>query len=260
MRKDSLHKIINSKNVESSQIRFDMLNLEKELAQNRARQKAERMLFIVISVSVFICLSVVVLVLRLKFVKDRQERIWEEKNEKLLLEQQLKEKETTALIEQERLTNEIENKNKQLIAETLFQSNRDKLIQELIAAFSDDSALNRNPVLGAIVRKLKRQLKDSADVNNFLYQFEQTNPSLLLLLNEQYPDLSPDDITLLSYIYVERGDIKRIAIALNISPEACQKRKERLAVKMGVKTADLYKNLLNIMRSSIYSELYKDDM
>jgi tetratricopeptide (TPR) repeat protein len=262
MKKDSLQKVINNSNLESSRIRFDMLNLEKELAQNKAKQRADRILFIVICVGIFIFLFISFLIFRLRAIKNKQQKILElekEKNEKLLLEKQLKENETLALIEQGRLTNEIENKNKRLIAETLFQSNRDKLLKELIEACSADTLLSKNPLLDSIIKRLRRQLKDTADVNNFLYQFEQINPSLHMLIKEQYPDLSIDDIQLLSYIYVERGDIKKIAHLLNISVEASQKRKERLAVKMSIKTADLYNHLLNIMRSSIFKELSRDD-
>jgi tetratricopeptide (TPR) repeat protein len=263
MKKDSLQKVINNRNLESSRIKFDMLNLEKELAQNKARQRSDRILFIVICGSIFIFLFIAFLIFRIRALKNKQQKILElekEKNEKLLLGQQLKERETLALIEQKRLTNEIENKNKQLIAGTLFQSNRDKLIKELIEACSADTLLNKNPMLSSIIKKLKRQLKDTADVNNFLHQLEQINPSLFTLLKERYPELSIDDIHLLSYIYVERGDIKKIASLLNISVEASQKRKERLAVKMGIKTADLYSHLLNIMRSSIFKEISDEDV
>jgi tetratricopeptide (TPR) repeat protein len=258
VKKDSLYKVINNRNLESSQIKFDLLNMEKELAQNRAKQMTERILFSVIFVSVLGFLIASILVLRLKIVKDKQKKILElekEKNEKLLLQQQLQEKETIALLEQERLTNEIENKNKQLIVETLFQSSRDKVIKELIELISKEPLLEKSTTLKAIIKKLKRQLKDSADINNFLLQFEQANASLLVLLKETYQDLSVDDIQLLSYIYVEVKDIKKIARLLNISAEACQKRKERLAIKLGIKTTDLYNYLLNIMRSSISKEL-----
>jgi tetratricopeptide (TPR) repeat protein len=259
MKKDSLHKIINSKNLENSRIKFDMLNLEKELVENRAKQKADRILFATVSISILVLLIVLVLVFRLKAEKNKQQKILElekEKNEKLLLEQQLKEKEIQAFLEQERLTNKIENKDKQLIAEALFHSNRDKLIKELIQVFSEDSLMSKPPVLEDIIKKLEQQLKDSADVNIFQLQLEQTNPSLLSLLKEQYPDLSTDDIHLLSYIYVERGEIKKIARLMNISVDACQKRKERLSIKMGIKTADFYSHLLNIMRTSISKELF----
>jgi tetratricopeptide (TPR) repeat protein len=258
IKKDSLHKIVNNKNMENSRIKFDMLNLEKELTENRAKQRADRILFGMISITIVIFLIVLVVIFRLKAEKNKQQKILElekEKNEKLLLEQQLKERETRAFFEQKRLTNEIENKDKLLIAEALFQSNRDKLIKELIEVFSEDSLMDKSPIMENIIKKLQQQLKDSVDINYFQVQLSQTNPSLLSLLKEQYPDLSPDDIHLLSYIYVERGEIKKIARLLDISVDACQKRKERLAIKMGIKTADFYNHLLNIMRSSIFKEL-----
>jgi len=245
--KDSLHKINAFNDIENNCIRFELLNSERELLENRNKQKAERTLFMVIAISIFILACVSFWMLRLRTIKNKQQKAFE-------LEQKLKERETLALLEQERLKNEIENKNKQLIAKSLFQSNRSKLITELITAFSEAPSQNESLMVEKIIQQLKMQLKDLGDVDNFLEQYEQINPSLLLLLKEKHPTLSPDDIHLLSYIYLNM-EIKKIAHLLNISVDACQKRKERLAVKLGIKTIDLHHYLLNIMRVSISQDL-----
>ena len=245
--KDSLHKINAFNDIENTCIRFELLNSERELSENRDKQKAERTLFMVVAISIVILVCISFWLFRLRTIKNKQQKAFE-------LEQKLKERETLALLEQERLKNEIENKNKQLIAKSLFQSNRNKLITELITAFSEAPSQNESLMVEKIIQQLKMQLKDLGDVNNFLEQYEQINPSLLLLLKEKHPTLSPDDIHLLSYIYLNM-DIKRIAHLLNISVDACQKRKERLAVKLGIKTIDLHPYLFNIMRASISQDL-----
>ena len=251
---DSLRKVNNSDYLESNLIRFELINSEKQLSENRIKQRTDRITFAVIA---FFILLLASFLLWMQSIKNKQKKLFElerGKNEKLLLEQKLKERETLALLEQERFKNEIENKNKQLIANTLFQSNRNKLIKELIEAFSTTPLQSEGSILKSIIKKLKVQLEDYGDVNNFLRQFEQINPSLLLLLKEKHSNLSHEDIHLLSYVYLDM-DIKKIAHLLNISVSACQKRKERLAVKLGINTIDLYKYLLSIMQSSNSKDL-----
>jgi len=265
---DSLRKINNKDYLKSNLIRFELLNSEKELAESKAKQKAERMLFIVVIIAIFILAMIFIWVLRIQSIRNKQRKqiteleLQHEKNqnllqqeqlnnEKLRLEQQLKEQETFALLEQERLASEIDNKNKQLMARVLFQSNRNDLIKELIVALSNIPLQKESTIIEPIVQKLRLQLKDSADANIFLVQLEQISPSLFLLLKEKHPNLSLDEIQLLSYIHLYNIDTKKIASLLNISVNTCQKRKERLAIKMGIKTTELYDFLCSLMSFSI---------
>ncbi len=229
--KDSLAKLNDMSQIKSNQIRFDLLNSEKELAESKAKQKAERTLFIFLIVFVIFVLFILIWVLRIQSVKNKQRKI-------------------IAELEQERLNNEIENKNKQLTAKVLFQSSRNELIKELISTLSEIPNQSENTALKPIIHKLRIQLKDSADIDNFLVNFEQINPSLFSLLKDKHPNLTVNDIRLLSYIYLYL-DIKKIAHLLNISVEACRKRRERLAEKIGVKTTDMYDYLVNIIKTSL---------
>ncbi len=253
LEKDSLYNINNNERTETYRIRMELLDTEKTLAENKAKQKAERILFTSILIFIIILTLVLILMFRIQSIRNKQRKqlteleLEKEKNQKLIIEQQLKEQEN----QQEQLNNEIEIKNKQLTARILFQSNRSKLIKELITAFSDAPLQKENPILESIIQKLKLQLKDSADANNFFVQLEQINPSLFLLLKEKYSNLSLDDIHLLSYIYLYNTDTKKIASLLNIPVNACQKRKERLADKMEIKTTELYNHLHNLMSSAI---------
>ena len=306
--KDSFYVINAFIDIENSRIRIELLNSEKELSENKAKQKAERILLISILFFILILAIALVWIFRLKTIKNNQQKIIElekekseklllaqqlkeqetlilleqersnnerneklileqklkeketmtlleqarlnnERNEKLILEQKLKEKETMTLLEQERFNSEIELKNSQLMAKTLFQSNRNKLIEEIIHMLSQISGYSRNPALGSIVRKLQMQLNNSEELEGFLSNFQQINPTIFSLLRSRHSDLSVDDIRLLSYIYLY-SDMKKVASLLNISIEAAQKRKERLAIKMEVKTIDLYNYLLEIMHTS----------
>jgi len=64
-------------------------------------------------------------------------------------------------------------------------------------------------------------------------------PSLLVFLKNSYPNLTINDIQLLTCIYLEL-DTPKIAHLLNISTEACRKKKQRLASKMKMQVSDIH--------------------
>ncbi len=285
MAKDSLHNMNNKDYLESNRIKLELLNSEKELTENKAKQKAERILFISILAFIIVLLLVFIWTFSIRSIRNKQrqiiaenkqkiieleldkerneklllsqqlkeqetssllekQRIQNEVNEKLLLKQQLKEKEIVQLLEKERLKNEIEVKNKQLMAKALSQFNRDSSIREVITILSDVSQKSEDPMLDLSIRKLNLQLKNSTEWDNFLTQFEQINPALFFSLKKDYPDLTENDIHLLSYIYLDLS-AQKIAYLLNISIEAYRKKKQRLASKMGLEVSKLHLYLVN---------------
>ncbi len=301
--KDSLYKVNIRENLETNHIHFKLLNSERQLSENKAKQKSERILFTSILVFVIILAIILIWLFRIQSIRNKQwkqitelelekeknkkqileqetkeketlalleqerlnienlrleqqlkeqealnlleeERLQNEVNEKLLLKQQMKEQEMERILEQERLNQKIEAKNKQLIARALSHSDRNKMLKEIIPVLSDISGKLEDFSLDSVIRKLKIQLKDSVEWENFLMQSEQINPSLFSSLKDDYPHLTANDIYFLSYIYLNLSN-KKIAYLLDISPEACRKKKQRLATKMGLKLGELYPFLVN---------------
>jgi hypothetical protein len=154
-----------------------------------------------------------------------------EKNENLLLEQQIKEKESTALLEQERLKNEIEARNRKLSAKALYLSGRNELIEDILSSVSGTTELTKNPELAGHIKTLKTHLKTNDEWDSFLTHFEEVNHGFLSRLKAAQPALTANDVRFITYIYMNLST-KEIASMLNITPEACRKRKERLATKM----------------------------
>ena len=273
--KDSLGELNNQTQLLNSQIRFELFESEKQLAENKAKQKAERLLFAVIIVFVFIMAIVFIWISRVQSARNKQRKIIaenkqkitelelrQEKNEKLLLEQQLKEQETLTLLEQERLNNEklmlaqqlkeqeleqekLNSENKQLAAKVLIQSNRNGLIEEIIQRLSKIPTQSEDSQLQHVIRQLKTQLKESTEWDNSMTYLKQVNPSFLSSLKQKHPDLSVSDIRFLSYLFLN-FNTREIADLLNMSLESCQKKRQRLAGKIGVKASELYSYLLTI--------------
>lgn len=279
MSKDSLSKMNDQAQITSNQIEFDLINSEKELARNKAKQKTTRVFFI--SMFAFIGLFVVIIswMLQIQSAKNKQRKtiielgIEKEKNEKLLLQQQIKEKENLVLLEherlmhetnkktllehqlkeqanltlikQEQLNNEINIKNRELASKVLLQSHRNALIKEIIDKLSIGShnRMNANN-LESVIQQLKIHLKESNEWDSFLLYFEKINPAFISSLKEKHPDLNAGEIRFLSYLYIDLETVE-IANLLSITEGHCRKKKLQIANKLNVPVTELYQYIIN---------------
>lgn len=257
--KDSLVKMNEIDRIVNNQIRADLLNSEKELIKNQLKQQNDRKLFIFSIVFIFVLACIIIWILRIQAVKNKQAKIIsenkrqiaeleldKEKNKKKVMEQQYKEQETISLLEQEKLRNEIEVKNRQLTAKVLFQTNRNKLIDGIIEVFLKNPQLLENPTIKSLYQQLKMERRESVN-NGFLVYFEQLNPVFFSTLKEKHPDLTANDIRVLSYIYLNLST-KEISNLLNIVPDSLKKKKQRLAGRLGIDTTELHNYLTNIIK------------
>jgi DNA-binding CsgD family transcriptional regulator len=169
--------------------------------------------------------------------RQKQKKLIAERNEKVItleLEKEKnehREKETAALLEEERLKNELESRNRKLSAKALYLSGRNQLIEEVITALSQSPEVVKNKPLSAQIKALEAHLKADEEWDSFITHFEEVNQSFINQLKTLHPSLTANDIRFLSYIYMNLST-KEIASMLNITPEACRKRKERITLKM----------------------------
>lgn len=254
--KDSLNQIKNGKLFENSRIKFELQNFQKELSESQSKLKSERKLFYTILGGILLVTLISFWALRNYFSRLRQNKIIaesnqkiaeleleKEKNDKILLEQQFNEKEALALLEQEKFKNEIESKNRQLAAKALSLSTRNELIEDVIDSLSIHNDISQNSNLRKSISDLKNQLKRDADWDDFFSHFEEVNHGFLKSLKEKHSDLTSNDVRYISYVYMNLST-KEISSLLNITVEACRKRKERIIKKMNLpEETDLYNYL-----------------
>jgi tetratricopeptide (TPR) repeat protein len=239
-----LNKIKNGVVFQNNRVKFEIQDYKNQIAINTEKLSSERTLFYYILSVIIAVVTIVILVLRNLSVKNKQKQLLAERNEKtmalqlekeknenLLLEQQIKEKETTALLEQERLKSEIEVRNRKLSAKALYLSGRNELIEDILSSVSGTTELSNNPALAGHIKTLKTHLKTNDEWDSFLTHFEEVNHGFLSRLKAAQPLLNANDVRFITYIYMNLST-KEIASMLNITPEACRKRKERLATKM----------------------------
>jgi len=241
---EEINKAKNNELYQTNSTKFELQDYKNRLAINAEKLKSERkMFYFIIAVGVAV-LAIIILLMRNISVRNEQRQLLgernekelaleleKEKNEKLLLAQEIAEKETAALLEQERLKNEIEVRNRKLSARALYLSGRNELIEEVITSLSQNTAVADNAALAQHLRSLKGHLKHNDEWDSFITHFEEVNHGLLEKLKAKHPSFTANDLRFIAYIYMNLST-KEIATLLNITPEACRKRKERLASKM----------------------------
>jgi len=240
--RDSINTVKNGQQFENEKLKFELLNSRHTLSLNQAQLSNQRRLFYMALAFIAVIVAFFIWLMRIKTVENKQKaviaershkimalEIENEKSQKLLLEQQLNEKETAALLEQERLKNEIEIRNRKLSAKALYLSGRNELIDEIITALSRIPDLSKDSLKN--ISQLKSYLRTDDEWDDFSTHFQEVNQGFLNALRQNHPNLTSNDVRFLSYIYMNLNT-KEIASLLNITPEGCRKRKERITKKM----------------------------
>jgi tetratricopeptide (TPR) repeat protein/DNA-binding CsgD family transcriptional regulator len=254
-----LNEIKNSKLYENSKIKFELQNYKNQSMLNEAKLVSERKIFYAILLFIVVAVLLVLWTLRnishklkqKKLIAERNGQILaleleKEKSELLLLEKQLNENKAFSLLEQEKLKNEVELKNRKLSAKALYLSGRNQMIEEILSELSELKQVAKDDSLIGHIQFLKNQLKKDNEWDNFITHFEETNQGFLNTLKSKHSSLTINDIRYISYIYMNLST-KEIASMLNITQESCRKRKERVLSKMGLsKEVNLYDYLTSL--------------
>ena len=249
---DSLKEISNQQLAEHARIKLEVMEYtaksEKEMAKLRQNQIVAWLLT---------CISALLVVMavwyyRVQRQKNRREkqllalRLEREQQAKLLAEQQMKETELLARYQEEIMKRELAEKQSKLNATTLFATARNALIEQVIEALTGpDMAKDHNPKVANIVQDLKLMLHGNADNEQLCIDFEAANPDFVERLKRRYETLSSSDIRFLSFVRMNLSN-KEIAELMNITPESCKRRRQRIAKKMELdSSAQLFDFILN---------------
>ncbi|MDN3492201.1 tetratricopeptide repeat protein [Winogradskyella bathintestinalis] len=236
---DSLNTTRNRKLFETEKVKFQIQNYQHELSESKEILKQERRFFYSIIGIIVLTMSFILWVFRSNSVKHKQRKtiveleLAKEKSDYLLIEKQLHEQETLALLEQERFKNELEVKNRKLTAKALSLSSKNDLIEEVVQSLSQNALISKNPELKQHISELKKHLKTDTQWDSFFTHFEEINQGFLDRLRCKHDKLTPSDIRYITYLYMNLSN-KEIASLLNITPQSCRKRKERLSNKLNI--------------------------
>ncbi len=166
--------------------------------------------FKVAAVVIFLLLIIGGLVYRIKIVRAKH------KSERLRVK------------EKARRTKElIKLKNKELTESTLKQIEKDKIIDQLKQELEQHPTRNTSSLLKTIDLSSKKMWED------FNTRFVSVNQDFYKKLNENYPNLTPNDQKLCALIKLNFST-KEMARLLGVSSEAIQKARYRLRKKMNL--------------------------
>ncbi|GEP52260.1 hypothetical protein FNO01nite_29320 [Flavobacterium noncentrifugens] len=266
MYKDSLYNTtarfneINDKRLfENSKVKFELQKYKNQYALNETKLANERKIFYYMLLFVIIIIGFILwtarnLSLKLKqkkLIAERNEHILaleleKEKSESLLLEKQFNEEKAISDLVQEKLKNEVELKNRKLSAKALYLTGRNEIIEEILSELQALPQVANDKPLKAQMKSLKNQLKSDKEWDRFITHFEEVNQGFLTVLKMKHTNLTVNDIRYISYIYMNLST-KEIASMLNITPESCRKRKERILAKLGLsKETNVYHYLASL--------------
>ncbi len=235
--------------LKNSKLQFELKQSQNDLAVSKIVSNNQKRTYIIITFFILMIMLLLISVQHKKKENSNQKRIiaennlrlnelklQHEKNTSLLLNKELEKKQLKVVIEEAKvlkLKHKIEEKNKELYNKVLFQSTRNELIEEVVESISKIDEAPKNDALKKATSSLKQHLKDSVKWNEFSSSFENINSTFIKTLKARHPDLNANDIRFISYIYLNLNN-KEIASVLNITPEACRKRKERLKKKLNL--------------------------
>jgi len=237
-----IDKIRNTQLFKASEIKFQIENYKKEIALKDISFNKERNYFYSIIIVVLILILFLIVIFRNQLIRNRQQKLinncdlnimdlkLQKKTDANLL---LKQKERSAIIEQEQLKKEIELKNQKISAKVLYISDRDELLQEVLNSLSKVPEVSGNNTLINHIRTLKSNLKAAADWDQSIMHFEEVNLSLLKKLKAKHPELTSNDMRYISYVYMNLST-KEIAGMLNITEIACKNREKRINDRLGI--------------------------
>lgn len=214
--------------IENTTLRFELSESKYALNINKAIAENQRKIYVLFIVALVLILFILIAVFYKRNQLINQKRIIDANYLKIKNLELEKEKNNSLLLQ-----NEIEAKNKMISDKILFQSTRNELIEEIIETIANDAKIENNVTLQKTVRDLKTHLKEDTKWEDFTTHFENVNNDFINALKIKHPDLNANDIRFLSFIYLNINT-KEIASLLNISPESCRKRKERLQKKLNL--------------------------
>lgn len=181
---------------------------------------------------VFYNLTVIVFFLGLhrvykKYYTAKQQRVLADEKRKLK-RKKLKTEKQLAQLKNEKLSVEIEGKNRELAVSTMSIIKRNEFLntikQQLIRA--------DNPTqIKSVIKTIDRNLTNEDDWKFFEEAFNNADKDFLKKIKEAHPKLTPNDLRLCAYLRLNLAS-KEIAPLLNISVRSVEVKRYRLRKKM----------------------------
>lgn len=244
--KDSMNAVKNQAMYHNSEIKIQLQDSEKKLtSEKKLKQYIIGFSVMLIGLLTSIFISFYFRHKHKKTIAERNEKIvmLELKNvekDKLLIEERSREQETAALLEKEKIKNELESRNRTLAVNAIETVQRNEKVEQFITKLKNTPELINNMQLSRKLDQLILIFNKEEGRDDFLTHFEEINSDFIKNLKTLHPSLTSNDIRFMSYIYMNLS-LKEISSIFNITVEATRKRKKRISEKINLESStDLY--------------------
>jgi tetratricopeptide (TPR) repeat protein len=231
---DSLKKEENSKKIAELELSYKLseerkqMQLEKE--QMESRQKIQGLIYLlIIGTSISALLLFILLYVRQKD-KHRESRL----------------KEQNLQLEKENLARELEYKNKELTTNVMYLLKKNEFISDIsnkLKGANCKSELKEPKVISGIISELDKNSSNEV-WSEFETRFQEIYGDFYKRLNEQFPDLTPNDLKLSAFLKLNMTT-KEISAITYQSTETLKTARHRLRKKLGLNREDNLVAFLN---------------
>jgi len=163
-----------------------------------------------------------------KYYKNQREKLLERAQKELELKE-LENAQKIIKINNEKLRNDIENKNRELAISTMNIIKKNEFLNSIKSELIN-SDLKQN---SSVVKIIDKNLNNTDDWKMFQEAFNNADKNFLKKVKSKHPNLTPNDLRLCAYLRLNLSS-KEIAPLLNISPRSVEVKRYRLRKKMSL--------------------------
>lgn len=132
-------------------------------------------------------------------------------------------------INNDKLKNEVENKNRELAISTMSLVKRSEFLSKIKSDLKPIQANNK--IVKNVIKTINSNLNSKDDWKFFEEAFNNADKDFFKKLKSKYPDLTPNELKLCAYLRLNLTS-KEIAPLFNISPKSVEIKRYRLRKKM----------------------------
>ena len=169
-----------------------------------------------------------------RYYRRKQESLIQ-KSQKKLERRTLREKERIAQLLNEKLRDEIENKNRELAISTMSILKKNRFLSSLKSQLNNVTDKDRN--IKAVLREIDRNINSEDDWKFFEDAFNNADKDFLKGIKAKHDGLTNNDLRLCAYLRLNLSS-KEIAPLLNISVKSVEMKRYRLRRKLDLPHQD----------------------
>ncbi|ETN95850.1 helix-turn-helix and ligand-binding sensor domain-containing protein [Zhouia amylolytica] len=164
-----------------------------------------------------------------KVYYEKKEQKLIEENKKQLEIQNLENKQQLMELKNEKLRQDVESKNRELAASAMGLISKNEILSQIKQDLTKDGDLEKN--VKSVIKTIKVNTREEDNWNIFKEAFNNADSDFLKKVKELHGELTPNDLRLCAYLRLNLSS-KEIAPLLNISVRSVEIKRYRLRKKM----------------------------